>query len=317
MYRVGIDLGGTNIATGIVDENYQLVGKAVLKTNTKSVDNIINDMEKTIYGAIDNAGIKLSDIDEIGVGVPGQVDAKSGVIVDSCNLRLYNAPIREMLSKRFGRQVYLENDANAAAIGEHVAGAGKNADVFILITLGTGIGSSVLINGKLYAGCNSAGVELGHTSIDIYGEKCTCGNIGCWEAYASANALIRQTKEAMEQHRTSYMWKLCENKIENVTGKTAFEAMRANDEVATKIVHQYCEYVAIGISNIIHIFHPDVLCIGGGVSNQQERLLDPVKRIVYAKPVLSDLKKKTDIRIAQLKNDAGIIGAALLGEFNR
>lgn len=314
MYKIGIDLGGTNIATGVVDENYKIIGRAVSKTNSEgTTTEIIDHIARTVYNAIDAAGVRLSDIEEIGVGIPGAVDSTHGIVKYSCNLSFHETAVATILSEKMGKRVYIENDANAAAIGEYVAGAGKDARIFVAVTLGTGVGSGIIIDGNVFSGSNNAGAELGHTCIEMNGEMCKCGNYGCWEAYASATALIRQTKYAMKRYPSSKMWELCQNQLEKVTGKTAFDAMRIGDEVGKMVVNTYCEYVAVGISNIINTFQPDIICIGGGIANQGNTLLDPVKRIANGNDHARSLKKKTDIRIAQLGNDAGIIGAAYIG----
>lgn len=314
MYKIGIDLGGTNIATGIVDENYKIIGRTVSKTNPEGTTiEIIDHIARTVYNAMDAAGVGLSDIEEIGVGIPGAVDPTRGIVEYSCNLNFHEAAVATMLSEKIGKRVYIENDANAAAIGEYIAGAGKDARIFVAVTLGTGVGSGIIINGNVFSGSNYAGGELGHTCIEMNGEMCKCGNYGCWEAYASATALIRQTKYAMKRYPSSKMWELCQNRLEKVTGKTAFDAMRIGDEVGKMVVNTYCEYVAVGISNIINTFQPDIICIGGGIANQGDTLLEPVKKIANGNDHARSLKRKTDIRIAQLGNDAGVIGAAYIG----
>lgn len=315
MYKIGIDLGGTNIAVGIVDEKYQIVGRAAAKTpSVSTVNKIMEEIENTVYAALKNANIQMDDICEIGIGIPGAVDAQRGIVEYSCNLSFQETPVASMLSERFGKVVYIENDASVAAIGEYLAGAGKRSDIFVMVTLGTGIGSGILIGGRVFSGSNYAGAELGHTCIEMNGEMCKCGNYGCWEAYASATALIRQTKYAMKRYPSSIMWELCQNELDNVSGVTAFDAMELGDEAAKMVVNTYCEYVAVGISNIINTFQPNVICIGGGISNQGNNLLEPVRRIANGNDHARGLTKKVDIRIATLGNDAGIIGAAYIGE---
>lgn len=316
MYRVGIDLGGTNIATGVVDENYQIIGRAVLKTNPeKGTEAMMNALEHSVYAAVDDAGLKLEDIKEIGIGAPGQIDCVNGIIVSACNLGAKNVLVAPILEQRLAKKVYIKNDADAGLIGEYVAGAGKKAEALVLLTLGTGIGSGILFHGKTYDGFNQVGVEFGHMCIDMHGEQCTCGSKGCWELYASASALVKQTKEKMYQHPESVMWQLCNNDLNLVNGRTAFDAMKQGDPVGKSVVMQYCEYLSVGIVNVITIFQPDVICIGGGVSNQGDFLLEPVRELVYANETIQKQSAKAEIRVAELKNDAGIIGAACLGMF--
>ena len=210
--------------------------------------------------------------------------------------------------------MYFDNDANCAALGEAVAGCGKGVKDFIMITLGTGVGSGIIVNGKLVTGLNYAAGEMGHTVIVYNGEQCNCGRRGCWEKYSSATALITQTKDAMRRNASSVMWDMVDGDITKVTGRTAFDAMRKGDEVAKKVVDKYIGYLACGISNIVNIFQPEILAVGGGIGNEKENLLTPVRKILASERYSIHAKKQTALRVAELGNDAGIIGAALLDE---
>ena len=185
MYKLGIDLGGTNIVAGVVDDNYNIVATSKVKTNLpRPAEEVIDDMVKAANIAIESAGLKVSDIDSMGVGSPGAIDPVHGVVCYANNLGFNNVPMAKMLKERMGVDFYIENDANAAAYGEYIAGAGRGTNDFIAITLGTGVGGGVIIDGKIYSGSNYAGAELGHTVIAMGGEMCSCGRQGCWEAYA-------------------------------------------------------------------------------------------------------------------------------------
>lgn len=220
MYKLGIDLGGTNIVAGVVDENYNIIATGKVKTNLpRTAEEIIDDMVKAANIAIESAGLKLDDIESMGVGSPGAIDPVHGVVCYANNLGFNNVPMAKMLKERMGVDFYIENDANAAAFGEYIAGAGRGTNNFIAITLGTGVGGGVIIDGKIYSGSNYAGAELGHTVIEMTGEMCSCGRQGCWEAYASATALIRQTKQAMIKYPKSVMWELCGGDINKVDGR--------------------------------------------------------------------------------------------------
>ena len=318
MYKLGIDLGGTNIVAGVVDENYKIVATGSVKTNCpRPAEEIADDMALAAKTAIENAGLKISDIDAMGVGSPGAIDPVNGVICYANNLDFYDVPIAAMLKERLGTDFYIENDANAAAYGEYIAGAGKGTKNFIAITLGTGVGGGVIIDGKIYSGSNYAGAELGHTVINMDGEVCTCGRQGCWEAYASATALIRQTKQAMVRYPKSVMWELCGGDINNVNGRTAFDAMRKDDEAGKRVVARYIEFVAVGVSNVINIFQPEILCIGGGISKEGDTLIVPLKASVKGENYARNIPQTTEIRAAALGNDAGIIGAAYLCDLYR
>lgn len=316
MYSIGVDLGGTNIAIGIVDENYKIVLKGKVPTGKeRHSDEIVRDMAELCASLVAEAGLTFDDIAFVGIAAPGSVDPKTGEVKYANNINMLHYPIAEKLKSHIPvKKVYLENDANAAALAEAKAGAGKGCDDVIMITLGTGVGGGIVIGGKLYSGFNYAGAELGHTVIEYGGRACTCGRRGCWEAYSSATALITFTKEKMLQTRDTVMWELTENNVQDVSGRTAFKAARAGDAAGREVVDTYINYLACGITNMINIFQPQVLCIGGGVCGEGDYLLEPLKQIVdrdqYGSAAHDD---KTVLKIAELGNDAGIIGAALLG----
>lgn len=317
MYRIGVDLGGTNIVSAVVDENNKIVARATEKTNApRPAEEIFDDIAKTIRNAVANAGLKMDDIESIGVGTPGSVNKEKGLIEFANNLGFDNVPAYDLLSTRTGcSKVFFDNDANCAALGEAVAGAGKGVKNFVAITLGTGVGSGIVVEGKLVTGVNYAAGEMGHTVIVYNGEQCNCGRRGCWERYSSATALIKQTKNAMLADPFTKMWDMVDDcDIKKVNGRTAFDAMRAGDETAKKVVENYMGYLACGMTNIINTFQPDVLCVGGGVGNEKENLLGPVRKLVKNQIYSIHATKQTKICAAELGNDAGIIGAALLTE---
>lgn len=313
MYKLGIDLGGTNIVAGIVDENYKIIATAKRKTNMpRPTKDVLDDMAAVALEAIENAGLKVEDIEAAGVGSPGSIDPVNGIVCYANNLGFFDVPMAKELTARTGIDFYLENDANAAAYGEFIAGAGKGTNNFVMITLGTGVGGGVIIDGKIFAGSNYAGTELGHTVIAMDGEICTCGRHGCWEAYASATALIRQTKQAMIKYADSIMWKLCGGDINAVNGVTAFDAMRKGDPAGKAVVDKYIYYIGVGIANNINIFQPEVIAIGGGISKEGDNLILPLKEFVKGENYARNIEKKAEIKTAHLGNDAGIIGAAYL-----
>lgn len=315
MYRLGIDLGGTNIVAGVVDENYEIIAKASCKTAVPRPESEICDsMAEVALKAVEKAKIKMDDIESIGIGVPGAVNPKTGVIEYSANLFFHNWEVVKMMEERLGKKVSIENDANAAALGEYLAGSAKGAKNAVAITLGTGVGGGIIINGKIYSGSNYAGAELGHMVIVKDGKECACGRHGCWETYASATGLINLTKQKIlsEKLEYSYMLKLCDGDINKVSGKTSFDAMADGDPTAKAVVEEYISYLACGLVNIINIFQPDVLCIGGGISAQGENLLAPLRSIVERERYTKHNDKQTVICTCTLGNDAGIIGAACL-----
>ncbi len=318
MYKIGIDLGGTNIVAGVVDKNFKIIATAKRKTNCpRKTSEIVDDMAAVALEAAEKAGIDISEIDGAGVGAPGSIDPKNGTIIYSNNLDFYNVPVCNILKEKTGLEFYLDNDANAAAWGEYLAGAGKGTQNFIMITLGTGVGGGVIINGKIYAGSNYAGAELGHVVINTDGEACTCGRHGCWETYASATALIRQTKQAMMRYPQSIMWEMCDGSLENVSGRTAFDAMRKGDKAGKAVVEKYAYYVGVGLANTMNIFQPEIICIGGGISAEGETLLAPVREFVDGENYARNSAVKTELKTAKLGNDAGIIGAAYICDLYR
>ena len=310
-YYVGIDLGGTFVKAGVVDENYQIVAKASLPTDLENSEKLADGMVETVKLALKEAGLTMDDIESVGVCSPGAVDAKTGTVLYAYNLSLFSAPLGKLIEERIRKPVYLENDANVAAYGEVIAGAAKGIDDVIVITLGTGVGGGIIIDGKIYSGFNSFGAELGHMVIEHNGRPCTCGRNGCIEAYASATGLINMTKEAMEKHPSSKLWEIAPT-LDDVDGKTAFDAMRAGDPVGKEVVDLYIGYLGTGLANFINIFQPEVLLIGGGICKEGETLLKPLREILDRETFGGDGMPKTQLKTCELGNDAGTIGAAML-----
>ena len=284
MYRLGIDLGGTNIVAGLCDENYKIVAKASCKTNVpRPESDICDSMAEVAKKACEKAGVSMDEVESIGIGVPGAVNPKTGVIEYSANLHFHNWEVSKMMNERLGKKVLIENDANAAALGEYLAGSAKGAKNAVAITLGTGVGGGIIINGKIYSGSNFAGAEL--------------------------------TKEKILSEKLDYSFmlnKICGGDINKVNGKTAFDAAEQGDPDAKEVLDTYFGYLATGLVNIINIFQPDVLCIGGGISNQGENLLRPLRKIIEEERYTKHNDKQTQLCTCTLGNDAGIIGAAFL-----
>lgn len=317
MYSIGIDLGGTNIAAGIVDENYKIVKKSSVPTGAeRAPEAIVDDMAALINSLVADSGLSWDDIECAGIASPGTINGAKGTVEYANNLPFRAFPICSMLAERTSlKKVYIDNDANAAALGEAVAGAAKGTADSVMITLGTGVGGGIIIDHKVYSGFNYAGAELGHIVIVYDGEPCSCGRKGCWEAYSSATALIRMTKEKMTVVKDSKMWPMCEGSLDKVSGKTAFAAAREGDRAGQEVVDMYISYLACGICNILNIFQPEIISIGGGISNEKSNLIDPLVKLVREQEygAKSGVNRPyTQIKIAELRNDAGIIGAAAL-----
>ncbi len=318
MYRIGIDLGGTNIAAAIVGEDFKIIRKKSIPTGAeRKASLIMDDMAGLCRDVCDEAGISLSDIEAIGVASPGVANHTDGIIEYSCNLPFRKFPICRELGNRLGiSNIHVENDANAAAWGEAVAGAAKGTSDSVMITLGTGVGGGVIIGGKVFSGFNYAGTELGHVVIEVGGRPCGCGRRGCWEAYSSATALVKMTSEKIEEceasGRATAMTDIAA-KYGKVNGRVAFDGMRKGDAAAKEVVDTYAKYLASGIASMINIFQPEVLSIGGGISGEGQLLLDLITPTVTSEMYGGDFIKPTRIVIAELGNDAGIVGAAFLG----
>ncbi|MBD5112580.1 MAG: ROK family glucokinase [Ruminococcaceae bacterium] len=312
MYNVGIDLGGTNIKVGLVNENYEIVEKASTPTNLpRSAEEIVKSMVDTMWKVLNAAKVTIGEVNSIGIGTPGVANRNSGVVLYSCNLDFKNVNLRELFKKYLDKPLYVENDANSAAFGEVLAGAGQGYKDVIVVTLGTGVGGGIIIDGKIYTGFNFCGAELGHNVLVYNGRQCGCGRKGCFEAYSSATALINMTRESMEEHKDSKMWEIA-GSLENVDGKTAFDGMRADDAAAKDVVNMYIDYLGCGLTNIINTFQPEVLLIGGGICKEGENLTNPLNEYIKREAYCVDAERTTKLNICKLGNDAGIIGAAFL-----
>jgi len=313
MYRIGVDLGGTNIAVGLVNEQYEIVVKKSTPTGAeRAPQRIVDDIAMLCRAVCEAHGITLSDVASIGIASPGVANGDTGVVEYANNLPFLNFPIADLLRKQVGvESIRLENDANAAAWGEAVAGAARGTSNNVMVTLGTGVGGGIIIDNKIFSGFNHAGAELGHIVIEADGAPCSCGRRGCWEAYSSATALIRMTKEKIEECRRTGRDSIM-LQAERVSGRTACDAMRQGDEAAKEVYDTYVRYLATGLTNVINIFRPEVISLGGGVSGEGQSLIDALLPHVLKEQYGGERFSVTELRIAKLGNDAGIVGAALL-----
>lgn len=310
MYYIGLDLGGTAIKGGIIDDDGVIVVKDSIRTNKEDgADKVLNDMADFALSLIVEAGLKVSDVAGIGIGSPGLVDGNSAKVVFAPNLGWSNVDVRTVIEKKTGLPVYNSNDANCAALGEYMFGASKNYKNSIFVTLGTGVGGGIIIDGKLFEGVGGAGAEIGHTVIGIDGEQCACGRRGCYETYASASALIRQAKDALHKNPNTL---LSEYNEDGIFAKDVFDCADKGDKVAIEVVNKYYEYVGIGLVNLVNTFRPEIILIGGGVSARGDKLLEPLRAYVKKYSYAGNNAPSVIIDAASLKNDAGIVGAAAL-----
>lgn len=313
MYNIGIDLGGTNIKVGLVNEKYEIIAKTSVPTELpRPAEAIVKSMVDAVWSVLNEAKVTIGEVQSIGIGTPGVANRNSGTVLYSSNLNFKNTDLRSLIKKFLDKPVYVENDANAAAFGEVLAGAGRGFKDVVVVTLGTGVGGGIIIDGKIYTGFNFCGAEIGHTVIEFNGRQCSCGRKGCFEAYSSATALINMTKESMEAHKDSKMWEIAGGSLDGVDGKTAFDGMRADDAAAKDVVNMYIEYLGCGLTNIVNTFQPEVLLIGGGICKEGENLTKPLGEIIHRDSYCVDAERVTRLDICKLGNDAGIIGAAFL-----
>ncbi|MCL2071713.1 MAG: ROK family protein [Oscillospiraceae bacterium] len=311
---IGVDIGGTNIACGIISDKGAILHKKSIKTESeKGYESIVKNVAALVTQMTQEANIPIGEIGGIGVGCPGLCNKNLGIVERAVNLNWYNVPLCADLEKATKLSVTIDNDANAAAYGEFVAGAAVGANSAIVITLGTGVGSGIIIDKKLYYGMNFAGGEIGHIVINANGIRCNCGRNGCFEAYSSATGLVRMTKEAIEQNPDSEMHRISEQNGK-ISARTAWQAAELKDRAGQEVVDKYIQYLACGLTNVINIFQPDIVCIGGGVCNEGDKLLIPLTQSVAMQVFSRDSEKNTELAICRLGNDAGIIGAAILAK---
>ena len=306
---IGIDLGGMS-AKGALLQDGKLLGKTRVKTSAdRSAEETALELARLCMDVAENAGVDFTKVNAIGIGSPGVIDSKEGVVVNWSNFSWSDVLLSRIVHERTGKQVYVTNDANAAALGEAKYGAGKEYEDSILITLGTGVGGGIILGGKLFEGYKSAGAEIGHMVIRQNGKLCSCGRRGCFEVYASARALVEMTRDAMQSELTSKMWEFA-GTLDEADGRTVFEALRAGDETAEKVLREYIANLGEGILNLAAVLRPQAFILGGGISAEKETLLKPLREYVYPRLYVSENYAPLDIRCAELGNDAGLYGAA-------
>lgn len=309
MYYIGIDVGGTNLKAGLVREDGQILAVERTPLAFENPEQFARTLAQLGQSVLQQAGVPASDVVSAGIGIPGAV--AGGDILYTCNIPLRDVPLSRLFRQHLDVPVLLENDANCAAVGEWLCGAGRGTQQFIVVTLGTGVGGGLILNGKLYSGSGMVG-EVGHMVIQHGGAPCNCGRRGCWEAYASATGLIRMTREAMEAHPESLLHTVAAQSG-CVEGRTAFDAAVQGDETALALCRDYVSYLAAGVTNLINILQPEAVAIGGGVAAAPDGLLlTPLREIVERECYPRHTGQIPRIVRAELGNDAGIIGAALL-----
>ena len=313
-YYIGIDIGGTSIKAGVVDQKGNPIPTGAGSCETKArrhYSEIIADIVDLVKFVIKGAGLTEAGISGIGMGIPGTIDSEAGVIIYSNNINFENVPIVSEFRKHIDLPIKIDNDANCAALGEVKFGSGKGYKNAVFITLGTGVGSGIIIDGKIFAGRRGAGAEAGHTLLVMDGEQCTCGRRGCWEAYASATGLIRITNEAIKKNPDSKLAQIADDD-KRVSGRTAFKARKMGCPIGAEVVDLYVKYVAEGLVNIVNVFRPDVIMIGGGISNEGPYFIKMLEDYVNDHSYGGKRNPHVGIVGAKLLNNAGVLGAAAL-----
>lgn len=307
-YTIGVDIGGTNIVVGIIDEDYNVVIKESFKTNApRSAEEICDEIISSYKSIALKSNINPDELTEIGIACPGII--KDGIVVSATNLKFTDTPLKSIMEEKSGLRCEVCNDANAVALAEYIVSGDDDIHSLVAVTIGTGIGGGIVIDGKIIDGFNGAGAELGHITVEKDGKPCACGSKGCLETYCSASALVKETKKAMIDHPDSKLWEIC-NDINAVDGKTVFRASELGDKVSEQVLDTFLNYLSIGVINMITLLQPEILVIGGGMSKEKDALIEPLKKLVIENSLTKNLTEKTTIKTAVLFNDAGLVGAA-------
>lgn len=311
--KIGIDVGGMSVKYGLVNDENEIILRHTINTNIEiTPKEFIAEMIKGVDELLKDSSYCIDDIKSIGIGCPGIIDTKTGTVIYSNNIDWRDVPLVEQFKESFKIPIGVANDADAAGLGEVYAGSAKGLNNAVLLTLGTGVGSGVVIDKKIFGGALVGGCELGHMIIDIDGKNCTCGSKGCLEAYASATAMMKMGKNLVEVESETQLSKECNGDLEKITAKMIFDCAECGDEHSQKIVDEYLKYLSLGIANVVNIFRPEVVILGGGIANQKEKLTSKLQPIVNNLIFGKEDSEMPKIVTSQLGNDAGIIGAANL-----
>ena len=312
MIRIGVDVGGTGIQIGVVDKEYHIIQESSIPTRTDiPFEEQVKHIADCIVSTVQAAGLNEDDIESVGIGIPGIASAKTGEIIKCTNMGWYHVPFRDVFNRYLNKPVHIDNDANVAALAESVAGISAGTSSSVFITIGTGIGSGIIINGRIWSGAHHIGGELGHVIFDLDGVPCTCGNHGCLERYCSATALIRMAREAVAEQPDSLILRSVNMDPSRIEAKTVFDAARQGDTLAVSVYNRYTDYLAQAIASVVNLLDPEVIVLGGGVSKAGHFLLDPLTQ-KYKQYIVFNDQPLPPVKIAVLGPEAGIIGAAML-----
>ena len=312
MFHIGIDVGGTGIKVGVIDDSLNIISEKSIPTCTSiPFPEQVERIAGCVLSAAEGAGLTRDRIASVGVGIPGIANLATGEIIKCTNMGWFHVPFREEFRKHLDVPLFIDNDANVAALAESVAGISAGTASSVFITIGTGIGSGIIVNGKIWNGFHGIGGEIGHVILDLDGVPCTCGNHGCLERYCSATALIRMARKAVAENQNTLIMKMVSNDITKIEARTVIDAAKENDPVASEVYSRYIDCLAQAVGSIVNLIDPEVIVIGGGVSKAGSFLLDPVRR-EFRKYVLYSDQPLPEIKLAVLGSEAGIIGAAML-----
>lgn len=313
-YIIGVDLGGTNIVVGaLAEDGSKSVAMRSEPTRSEQgadvvVDRIVRMIDTAVKETIAETGAKRSDFLGVGVGAPGPLDRERGVVLTAPNLGWQNFPLRDVIADRVRLAVKLDNDANCATFGEWWLGAAKGGRNVVGVTIGTGIGGGLILGGRLYHGSSDIAGEIGHTTIDVTGRRCKCGNYGCLEAYASGPSIAERAREQMHGDHDSIMYALVDGEVERLTAAMVYDAAKQGDETALEVVRETARFLGAGIANLLNVFNPDVVVIAGGVTQAGETLFDPLRREVR-KRAFAAAVECCRIVPGSLPGNAGVVGA--------
>ncbi len=312
MFRIGIDVGGTGIQVGVIDDQHRILAEGSIPTRTEiPFAEQIARITDCVVSTAASAGIRSEQIRSVGVGIPGIADRSTGSVVKCTNMGWFHVPFREEFRRHLDVPVNIDNDANVAALAESVVGVSAGTSSSVFITIGTGIGSGIIVDGKIWNGFHGIGGELGHVIFSLNGVPCSCGNHGCLERYCSATALIRMAREAIDAHPDTKMMEMVSKDVSKIEARTVIDAARSGDPLASQVYGRYIDYLSQAIASVVNFLEPEVIVLGGGVSKAGDFLLDPLHR-EYPKYVIYNDQPMPEIKLAVLGSEAGIIGAAML-----
>lgn len=312
-YYIGIDLGGTTIKVGVVSAQGRILAEHSVETLAKRpYQDVVHDMSLCISHVLKQTNLTQDDIASVGIGIPGIADQRTGSVIFCTNLGWRNVPLREELQKYIQKPVYIDNDATVAGYAESISGVSRGCSCSVFLTLGTGLGAGIVINGRPWSGAHGVGSEIGHMTLVVDGVPCTCGNDGCVERYCSATAIIRMAKQSCLGYPDCDMVQRVKGDLDRIDAKVVIDSAKAGDPVAMRVFDRYCKYLAITVNNITAFLDPEMIVLGGGVSTAGDFLLNNVREQLPRYLMYKTLPSP-QLRLAQLGNEAGILGAALLG----